>query len=103
MGEVIRAPMIIKLDASEAVQKIEEEIELLKLPSGSFEGVPEHVIDLLLCRISSLFDNVVLRYVPPAIGTGYINEITIKVEIVGSLDEFTSAIGAVNFQRTGAH
>lgn len=103
MGDVIRAPMMLTLDAREAVQKMEEAIKLLKFPSGSFEGLPQHVIDLLLGSLSGLFDNVVLRYVPTAISTGYIHEITIKVEIVGSLDEFTSAIGAVNFQRTSAH
>lgn len=103
MAEMIAAPMMLKLDASEAVKKIEEALELLKLPSSSFEGVPEHVVDLLLSRVSGLLDNVVLRYVPPAIGTGYVNEITFKVEIIGSLDELASAIRAVNLQCTGAH
>ena len=83
----------ITIDASEAVNQLNEIIEQLK----PFEGLPDHIIKLLLSRGSSLFDYVVFTDGSSALSATDINEVIIKVKIVGTTDQLTAAIRAGNF------
>lgn len=94
MGSSSEMVVFIKLDTTE----IERQLADLK---SALECVPENISGLLLGGLSSLLDNVVLRYVPAAISAGHINEITFKVEIVGTLDECAAAIRTHNFKLNG--
>lgn len=99
MGSKIIAPMEIKLDATDAINKINDLIALFKLKTSTLENVPEHIVDLFLRCISSLVNNIVLSDCSTTIPTSDINEIVIKVEIIGSTDLIASAIRTGDFQR----
>lgn len=94
MGSSGEMVVSIKLDTTE----IERQLADLK---SALEGIPDNISGLLFGDISNLLDNVVLRYVPAASGTGNINEITFKVEIVGTLDARAAAIRTHNFKLNG--
>ncbi|GEM_PF-5722406 len=94
MGSSSEMVVSIKLDTTE----IERQLADLK---SALECVPDNISGLLLGGIGNLLDNIVLRYVPATSSTGNINEITFKVEIVGTLDECAAAIRTHNFNING--
>jgi len=87
----------IRLDASKATQQIGELIDLFKLETRSFECVSQHGVELFCDNILALLNCIVLCDCSAAIRTGDIDEVVLKVEIVGALDEFASAIRAGEF------
>lgn len=40
------APLLLNVDASEVLTQFGELLKLLELPASSFQGIPEHVVDL---------------------------------------------------------
>lgn len=86
----------IRIDASEVVEQVKELVDLFKLEAGSLESIPEQSIDLLFGHVSTLLDNVVASDFTTAIGAGDVSEITVKVKIIGPLDEIAAAIRAGN-------
>lgn len=99
MKELKIAPIEIRIDASEAVDQLNELISSLKLKS--FDGVSEHIVNLLLSRGGSLFNYIVSSDRATAVSATHINEITIKVKIIGSTDELAAAIRAGNLNNIG--
>ena len=97
-SEIIVAPLKIKIDATDAVNQINELIELFKFETRTLESVPEHVVKLFLSSISSLIDNIVLDNFSPTTPTGSTGEICIKVKVVGPTDLIASAIRTGDFQ-----
>lgn len=89
------APIEIRIDASEVVNQINELIDSLKLKS--LEGIPEHVVNLLLSRGGGLFDYIVFSDATPTVSATNVNEITVKVKIIGTTDEFAAALRACDF------
>jgi hypothetical protein len=82
MSKVNLAPIEITIDASEAMKQVGELIKLLKLPARSFQGIPEHVVNLFSNRVRGLINNIVPGNLSTAFSTKDINEICIKVKIV---------------------
>lgn len=92
MGNDIKAS--IRIDASELVEQVKQLIELFKLESSSLESIPEQSIDLLFSHVSALLNNIVASNFTTAVGTGDVSEITVKVKIIGPLNELAAAIRA---------
>lgn len=90
MSKTGKLVVSIELDTTQLRNRISELQWLL----NSFECVPDHISGGTV----NLLDNVVLRYVPATISAGYVNEITFKVEVVGTLDECAAAIRTHNFK-----
>lgn len=97
MVEKITAPITLLIDASEAVNQAGDLAKLLDLPASSFEGVPQHVVNLFFSHIRSLIDNIVPGDFSTTIITENVNEITVKVKIVGPLEHLTTAIRTNGF------
>ena len=92
MSKVNLAPIEITIDASEAMKQVGELTKLLKLPARSFQGIPEHGVNLFSNRVRGLINNIVPGNLSTAFSTKDINEICIKVKIVGPLEHLTTAI-----------
>ncbi|EOI7430388.1 hypothetical protein OZ824_003116 [Yersinia enterocolitica] len=101
MKESKVAPIEIRIDASEVINQINEIIDSLKLKS--LEGVSEHVVKLLLSRGSSLFDYIVFSDSAATVSATDINEITVKIKVVGPTDKLAAAIRACHLQSFSAH
>lgn len=84
----------IRIDASELIEQIKGLVELFKLKSSSLESVPEQSIDLLFSHVSALLNNIVTSNFTTTVGTGDVSEVTVKVKIIGPLDELATAIRA---------
>ncbi|EGT4370529.1 hypothetical protein AUM47_03210 [Cronobacter malonaticus] len=98
MEEIKIAPIGLTIDATEAVNQISEITGLLKLPPTAFEGVPEHVFDLFLGNVSSLLNNISLSDFSATVSAANVNEICLKVKIVGPLEHVATAIRTGNLQ-----
>lgn len=85
--------MKIDIDCSQFIQKLSDVIELF----NSLKGVPEHIVNVFLCDILSLIDNITFCNSSPTTGTADINKIAIEVEVVGSFNQITSAIRTRDF------
>lgn len=90
------APIELHIDATEAINQINEVLGLIELPSGALEGIPEHLFNLIPDYITSLLNNVVLGDFSTAISATDTNEICLKVKIVGPLQHLASAIRTGN-------
>ena len=97
MADKKTAPLLLNVDASEVLTQTGELLKLLELPASSFEGIPEHVVELFFDRVRGLIDNIVLSDFSTTVGTTDANKICIKVEIIGTLEHLASAIRASNF------
>ncbi|HHL2708990.1 TPA: hypothetical protein ACQ39K_000476 [Yersinia enterocolitica] len=95
MKESKVAPIEIRIDASEVISQINELIDSLKLKST--EGISEHIVNLLFSRGGGLFDYIVFSDSAPTVSATNVNEITVKVKIIGSTDEFAAALRACDF------
>ena len=60
MSDKKTAPLLLNVDASEVLIQTGELLKLLELPASSFEGIPEHVVELFFDRVRGLIDNIVL-------------------------------------------
>lgn len=94
MADKKTAPLLLKVDASEVLTQFGELLKLLELPASSFQGIPEHVVDLFFGRVRSLVDNIVLSDFSTTVSTTDAGEICIKVKIIGPFDHLTTAIRA---------
>lgn len=92
------APLLLKVDASEMFNQVRDLLILLELPTSSFQGVPEHVIDLAFNRVRSLIDNIAFTDFSTTISASDIDEIILKIKIIGPLEEFATAIRTRNFE-----
>jgi di/tripeptidase len=92
MTEKKIAPIEIRIDASEAEIQVNEIAKLLEFPASSFEGLPQHIVNLFFSHIRSLIDNIVPGDFSTTISTENINEIAVKVKIVGPLEHLATAI-----------
>ncbi|QIX97444.1 hypothetical protein [Cedecea sp. FDAARGOS_727] len=97
MNNKVVAPIQLKIDASEAISQVGNLTKLFELPSSSFEGIPEHIVNLFFSRVRGLIDDIVSGDFSTTISTGDINEICIKVKIVGPLERLATAIRANDF------
>lgn len=97
MSKVKVAPIELEIDATEVINQVEELLGLLELPARSLEGIPEDVVNLLFDNIRPLLNNIVLSDFSTTVGTTDANKICIKVETIGTLEHFASAIRASNF------
>lgn len=84
--------MKLNLGASEVVSPVEMLIKLFKLKTAALKSVPEHVVNLFFDCISSLGDNVVLEDFSPTVSTKNIDEICIKIKIIGPTHLIATAI-----------
>ena len=50
MSDKKTAPLLLNVDASEVLTQTGELLKLLELPASSFQGIPEHVVDLFFDR-----------------------------------------------------
>lgn len=88
----------IRIDASDLIEQVKGLVDLFKLEAGSLESIPEQSIDLLFSHVSTLLDNVVASDFTTTIGAGDVSEITVKVKIIGPLNELAAAIRAGDLQ-----
>ena len=92
MTEKKIAPIEIRIDAREAESQVNEIANLLEFPASSFEGIPEHVVELFFDRVRGLIDNIVPGDFSTTISTENVNEIAVKVKIVGPFEHLATAI-----------
>jgi hypothetical protein len=71
-----------------------ELLKLLELPASSFQGIPEHVVELFFDRVRGLIDNIVLSDFSTTVSTTDAGEICLKVKIIGLVEHLTSAVRA---------
>ncbi len=71
-----------------------ELLKLLELPASSFEGIPEHIVELFFNRVRSLIDNIALSDFSTTVSTTDAGEICLKVKIIGLVEHLTSAVRA---------
>jgi|GEM_PF-700393 len=98
MAEMKGAPLLLKVDASELLIQVGDLVKLLELPASSFQGIPEHFIDLVFNRIRSLIDNIAFTDFAATISASNVDEIILKVKIIGPLEEFATAVRTRNFE-----
>ena len=94
MADKKTAPLLLNVDASEVLTQTGELLKLLELPASSFEGIPEHVVDLFFDRVRGLIDNIVLSDFSTTVSTTDAGEICLKVKIIGLVERLTSAFRA---------
>lgn len=94
MADKKTAPLLLNVDASEVLIQTGELLKLLELPASSFEGIPEHVVDLFFDRVRGLIDNIVLSDFSTTVSTTDAGEICLKVKIIGLVEHLTSAVMA---------
>lgn len=91
------APIEIHIDAIEAINQASDLANLIELPACSFEGIPEHIVNLFFSHVRGLIDNILPADFSTTVSTENINEIIIKIKIVGPLEHLTTAIRANGF------
>lgn len=94
MGDKKTASLLLNVDASEVLIQIGELFKLLELPASSFEGIPEHVVDLFFNRVRGLINNVVFSDFSTTVSTTDASEICLKVKIIGLVEHLTSTVRA---------
>lgn len=92
MSDKKTAPLLLNVDASEVLTQFEDLLKLVELPASSFEGIPEHVVDLFFDRVRGLIDNIVLSDFATTVSTTDAGEICLKVKIIGLVEHLTSAV-----------
>lgn len=93
MSKVVKvAPIELEIDATEVINQVEELLGLLELPARSLEGIPEDVVNLLFDNIRPLLNDIILSDFSTTVGTTDANKISLKVEIIGTLEHLATAI-----------
>ncbi|EOZ9304648.1 hypothetical protein ACQYD9_004490 [Enterobacter hormaechei] len=94
MSDKKTAPLLFNVDASEVLTQTGELLKLLELPASSFEGIPEHIVELFFNRVRSLIDNIALSDFSTTVSTTDAGEICLKVKIIGLVEHLTSTVRA---------
>lgn len=92
MSERNMAPLTLSVDASEVLIQVGIILKLLELPSSSFEGIPEHVVELFFNRVRGLIDNVVFSDFSTTISATDTGEIRLKVKIIGLIEHLATTV-----------